>query len=213
LLPHLGGRDPGGFIVCTKKKFLFVAIAKNASSSLQKIVYQCEIGGEPPRMIHEYFGHHIDGKRRINFEQAQAPPYNHFLKFAVYRDPISRFLSCYANKVMRVEPQDAFYRYYGLNEISLDQFISFAEWHLKVRSIEEQDEHLRAQSDFYSSNQVDHIVDIQFLNSFLEKELSINQQRKDNSSEQNLPRITNQQSLRIKELYERDFLIRPSWIH
>lgn len=88
------------------------------------------------------------------------------IKFAVWRDPVERLVSCY--KFFCLEKENRYYfRYLDLyGDNSFDRFMEFVRFELGKTNPLYQDEHIRRQSDYYSPEDVDYIVPIKFLNRF-----------------------------------------------
>ena len=40
--------DPGGYIICESKRFMFVVIAKNATTTLKRLVHSLDHPGDNP---------------------------------------------------------------------------------------------------------------------------------------------------------------------
>ena len=61
--------DPGGFIVCQSRRSMFVVIAKNASTSLKRLVHSLDYLEHEALIdteaIHEFFGYSFENHARI----------------------------------------------------------------------------------------------------------------------------------------------------
>lgn len=148
----------------------FVAISKNAITYLQSIAIYAKTGyilREEDR-VHETIG----GDPRNGF----LSPYNTYkqtrgkevIKFAVWRDPVERLVSCYKYFCL-----ERWYRYYFhyldlYREPSFDHFMQFVRFELGKSNPLFQDEHIRRQTDFYTPADVDFIVPIKKLDAFLQ---------------------------------------------
>jgi len=205
-------RDPGGFIVCHEKKFMFVAIAKNGITSLKSMVlqydYNLEVSGNE-NILHDLIGYGLDGYTRISVQESGSPRYRDYLKFAVYRDPLDRFLSLYSNKIAKGRSSNQ--RYYlsqGVIGASLTKFCQFAEQELRKPAIH-QDEHIRRQCDYYSPRDVDYVVHLDNLDSFLAAKLNLHSETWLNRSGRHkyVPSITEMNM--ISRMYETDAHLQP----
>ena len=89
-------------------------------------------------------------------------------------------------------------------DCSFDRFIDFATFELGKSYPENQDEHIRKQSDYYSAEEVDVIVPLEKLDIFLlHNRLPVLQQQNVTANKQFVP--TDQQKERIRNLYEQDY--------
>ena len=204
--------DPGGFIVCHARQFMFVAIAKNALTTLKHLVllydYDLELG-ERDTNLHEILGYAMDGYSRISITDAKNSRYSNYVKFAVYRDPVERFLSLYVNKIMpESRSRHPQFVSAGIDGADLGKFIDFSRRELH-KPVLLQDEHLRPQSQHYSSSDVDHIIDLKNLDAFLENTLNVPTQTPMNESRPEKPFITDAERREIKCLYQGDYKLQP----
>ena len=193
---------------------MFVVIAKNASTTLKRLVYSLDHPAAEPitdtEKVHECFGYSYDGEVRIPLTDGEKYGTSVYIKFAVYRNPVERFLSVYYDKVSpQRSSQNVARRYFsdcGVIGSNLDTFIEFTERELKKDSSLLQDEHLRRQSAFYHPSNVDYIVPIEVLNTFLHERLGINIREYSNRSSRSEHSIlTVTQKDQIKALYKDDY--------
>jgi glycosyltransferase involved in cell wall biosynthesis len=190
--------DPGGFIVCHDKKFMFVAIPRNAVTNLKHIVLQHDYGldvSSNHEVAHDIIGYCLDGYTRIPMKDAKKTCYRDYLKFAVYRDPVDRFLSLYANRVAK-------------GHSSLERFRRFAEKELRKPSLL-QDEDIRPQGLYYQPEDVDCVVALEDLDSFLRSKLNVPAETWLNRSTamKETPSMRDQEL--IMRMYKDDYLLRP----
>jgi hypothetical protein len=182
--------DPGGFLLCNSKKFMFVVIAKNASTTLKRLIYSLDYPDAGPisdtEETHEYFGYSYDNKVRIPLTESSKYSSSRYLRFAIYRDPVERFLSVYYDKVSPLrspgKPVRKYFAENGVINADIDKFLAFTERELQKENWLLQDEHLRCQSSFYEPSSVDFIVPLERLNSFLNEHLGIKGSRYFNKS-------------------------------
>lgn len=206
---------PNLFFLCHKHRFMYLAVSKNASTSMKLLMWQEEQGRqgeEEPGAIHWYWGFKPQAGRAIDRrDHEQLAGYGGYLKFVVYRDPVSRFLSAYHNRVLYSDFAHPFYTRKRLSGMGLYQFIRVAESALRIKNHLYIDEHLRPQAWCYGPDDVDFIVPLQHLHGFLKQKFGIEHERKANKTE--LPRIeaTEDQVERIRKLYHCDYEIQPNW--
>jgi glycosyltransferase involved in cell wall biosynthesis len=206
---------PNLFFLCHKHRFMYLAISKNASTSMKFLMWQEEHGGksiEEPSGIHRYWGFHQSPGRAIDRRDREGlAGYSNYLKFAVYRDPVSRFLSAYHNRVLFTNFAHPFYSGKRLSGMGLDQFIRVTESILKIENPLHIDEHLRPQAWCYEPAEVDFIVPIDQLQLFLKQQFGIDLNRSANRTDLPGIKATAEQLERIRNLYRCDYAIEPNW--
>jgi glycosyltransferase involved in cell wall biosynthesis len=206
---------PNLFFLCHRHRFMYLGVSKNASTSMKHLIWHeenPEAGQDAPDAIHRYWGFTATEGRTIDIgDRAQLSEYADYLKFAVYRDPVSRFLSAYHNKVLFPPKPHVFYTMKRLEGMGLDQFIRVAESVLKIGNPLHIDEHLRPQAWCYQPADVDWIVPIGQLQAFLRENFGFS--REQNRNKTVLPRlkVTEEQKERIRQLYACDYSIEPNW--
>jgi len=206
---------PNLFFLCHKHRLMFLGVSKNASTSLKKIMRREEHGeitSEDLYHIHKIWGWSATPGRIIELGDAKAlEAYRGYTRFAVYRDPVSRFIAAYHNKVLYSQPEHRFFTKNRLEGMGLDHFINVTESILRIANPLHIDEHLRPQAWYYRAEDVDYIVPIERLSEFLQTEFGIQAERGLNRTL--LPRIipSENQLERIRKLYECDYTIRPNW--
>ena len=189
-------------VVCDSKKFMFVCVFKNASSSLRKLAYETDgLSWEQGE------------QKKISIKQSRAKKYRNYIKFAVLRDPMERFLSFYRNKILA---QDHWFKEKcqekNIQIDSLKSFVDFAKKEIDNKMT--CDLHLLPQSLYYKKSDVDYIVPIEKLSIFIKNKLKFDDDLKINSSN-HIPisiGIDDAKELeKIKKLYEKDYKIRPNY--
>ena len=206
---------PNLFFLCHKHRFMYLAISKNASTSLKFLMWQEETGGRgdaAPGATHRYWGFKpVPGRLIDRGDRAQLAAYPDYTRFTVYRDPVSRFLSAYHNRVLFSDLAHPFYTGKRLSGMGLEQFIAVTESMLKIENRLHIDEHLRPQAWCFKPTDVDYIVPIEHLHAFLKSHFGIENEQQANRTV--LPRVeaTGAQLDRIRDLYRCDFGIRPNW--
>ncbi len=210
--------DPGGFIVCHTKRFMFVPIAKIGSTTLKRYTLNSDFRlnekhVSETRKVHQRLGFLHDGKHRIPLRYARQSQYESFTKLAVYRDPVERFMSLYKQKI-KSPPEDA-YNYFHKCKIihaDLNTFIAFAEKELERSEPLYQDEHLRPQHCWYAREDVDYVVPLERLDAFMQDELGCRDfHTRMNPSPQVSVSLDMYQEERIRELYARDYAIQCNY--
>jgi len=206
---------PNMFFLCHRHRFMFIGIAKNASTSLKQIAMLEEQDVREHRKTnspHRYWGFKPSRGRTIELtNQSELSEYPNYIKFAVYRDPVSRFLSAYHNRLIYFDREHEFYFRHRLSGMGLEQFLQVAENALKISNREHIDEHIRPQAWYYDASDVDVIVPIERLDTFLLDSFGIRLGTKVNKTV--LPKIeaADGQIRRIKHMYECDYAIKPNW--
>lgn len=200
------------FCIIEKYRLAFVAISKNAVTSLKNIAIWSKEGFIPENEddTHAYIG--FSPEKGFLIPVCDMPEYEmihgHYIKFAIWRDPVQRLYSCYKwfciNKKFR-----EYFLWTGLyDNIPFNRFIDFATFELGKKESLSQDEHIRPQCKYYNINQVDYIVPIEYMNIFLEqngieKKTIIHSNKSPNIRLD----IDKEQIKRIQELYEQDYYL------
>lgn len=160
------------FCLIEKYNLAFVIIAKNASSHLRNILAYS---------LYDFYPNQNGAHSLVGYDEASPylcpvskmqeneEEFGKIRKFAVWRDPVERLVSCY--KHFCLEKANRFYfQYLDLyNDNSFDRFMEFVRFELSKSNPVYQDEHIRRQSDYYRPEDVDYIVPIYKLNQFLEE--------------------------------------------
>jgi hypothetical protein len=134
-----------------------------------------------------------------------------YLRFAVYRDPVERFMSTFHNKVLNPLQPHIFYTTHNLVGISLDAFIEKASKILSIPDPLMIDEHLRRQSDCYHAEEMDHIVPLHTLEHFVVNVLGCRFLPHDNQVLTKKVIPDKEQRERIRRLYSADYAINPTY--
>ena len=193
---------------------MFVVIAKNASTTLKRLVHSLDYPEHEPisdtEEIHEFFGYSYDNKVRMPLTESSKYRSSRYIKFAVYRDPVERFLSVYCDKVSPLrspgKPVRKYFSVSGIIDADIDTFLDFTGVELKKDNSLLQDEHLRRQSSFYEPSSVDFIVPLERLNSFLIEHLDINTSGYFNKSSRTVSvNLTGKQKVILESLYKDDY--------
>jgi hypothetical protein len=177
-----------------------VCISKNACTALKARVL--EDHGEPrstKKQIHDAVGYSIDSEflRPVDIGRPVGQEC-----FAVWRDPVARFLSTYQHFAVERARHD---RLGHLHGESIDCWIAFAEAELTKPTVE-QDEHLRPQSLYFGMGDVDFVIPIEAVGALFEHRRWGVLRRINATSAQ--PSATPQQRAHIARIYEEDFSIR-----
>lgn len=196
------------FCILRKRHSAFVCISKNACTFLKSVAIYNHTGLMPEEeiRIHDtvgyspYNGYLIPVSSMQDYERLHGP----LLKFAVWRDPVQRLLSAYAWFILG-KNRNRYFQWLDLYADSgFDRFLEFVSFELGKSVPENQDEHIRRQCDYYEGKQVDVIVPLERLDTFL----ACNQLpvlRKQNQSSRRHLSLTDEQRETIRGLYARDY--------
>ena len=132
-------------------KFAFPIVAKCASTQMREWVMADNVSHRPQDQI---------AKGRINVRFDSVGSVNDvpegFIKFAIYRDPIERFYSA------------CHFPGYDANEV-IKEFTGYT-----LPNGICKDQHMRRQSDYYKLSEVDYVVKLEDLNTFLDTMFNYN---------------------------------------
>lgn len=199
------------FCLIEEHNMAFVSIAKNAVTHLKNIVISSKYGFYPEgEEVHSFIGYsdmspYLCPIAKMKERESEL---GKLIKFAVWRDPVERLVSCY--KHFCLEKSNRFYfQYLDLyNDNSFDRFMEFVRFELGKSNPIYQDEHIRKQSDYYCPEDIDYIVPIHKLNQFLEKH-SVPVLKKSANETSVKFQLTDQNHIEeIKELYKADYDIK-----
>lgn len=187
----------------------FVPIPKNASTYLKATVFYKKFGvwNTSVKHVHQLLGYGEQSPYFINRAKVQEyeSKNGQLTKFAVYRDPIERLLSAYKFFCFG-EPSLIMTTKIGLFlGMPFELFLERVKTHLSEIPVDLQDNHFKCQFDIYNPNEVDYIVEIENLYTFLKSYISDCYEAGINKtgSKQNIDitSFTNE----IKTLYEKDY--------
>jgi hypothetical protein len=202
------------YCVIEKNGLAFVTIAKNGLIHLKNIAIYNKTGYYPEGLeAHNLIGykeneHYLYKKTdRVAMEQK----FGKLVRFAVWRDPVQRLISCYKLFILEKEPRP-YFSYCGLyQDTSFDRFMEFVRFELGKSNPVYQDEHIRKQSDYYKPEDVDYIIPIHKLNQFLTDHNVPIVQEKANKTSVDF-RLTDERYIdEIKKLYADDYNIIPNY--
>ncbi len=209
------GSMPNLFFVSHRHRLMFLSVSKNASTSLKKIMYREEFGhdaNDEGKGVHEAWGWRATPGKSLSVDDHEGiAAYPDYRRFVVWRDPVSRFLSAYHNRVLFAEFEHPFYLRKRLEGMGLEQFINVTERVLQIDNPLHMDEHLRPQHLCYDPSDVQDIVPIQHLKAYLLSQFGIATPPPLNETV--LPRLpaSEKQLARIRALYAKDYEIEPGW--
>lgn len=159
------------FCLIEKYNMAFVLISKNGVTHLKNVAIYTRTGVVPKDAdeAHTLVGYSGEaGYLRTLDEIRQIERQGHpLLKFAVWRDPVERLVSCYKHFCLEGEYREYFCFLNLYQDNSFDRFMEFVRFELGKGDPFYQDEHIRRQSDCYRPEDVDCIVPIRKLNQFL----------------------------------------------
>lgn len=187
-------------VVCNSKKFMFVCVFKNASSSLRKLAYKNDRVSWKTGEV----------QKKISLKESKSREYKDYIKFAVYRDPVKRFLSLYKNKILGQDKEfEEKYKKNNIKSNELKTFIRFAKKELNNKMV--CDPHLLPQHLLYKTSDVDYIVPIDKLNIFIKNKLGCNIDLKLNPTDYINFKADERELREIKEIYSEDYKIKPNY--
>ena len=196
------------FCIIKERQAAFVCISKNACTSLKAIAIYHKTGLRLSKEwdIHQTIGFTPDNGYLVPVGEMPAyeKSYGTLLKFAVWRDPVERLVSAYKWFILAGEYR-VYFKWVNLyQDFSFDRFIDFAAFELGKSDPENQDEHIRRQSDYYRAEEVDRIVPLEKLDIFLlHNRLPVLQQQNETANIRFV--ASDQQKERIHCLYEQDY--------
>lgn len=162
------------FCLVPNTDMAFVIIAKNACTFLKKVAWYNLTGFwiQENTEIHDLIGYRPEKSGFLmsfrQIREAERKRNRPYKKFAVWRDPVDRVISAYKHFCLEGTVR-YYFIYLNLHlDTSFDRFVEFVEFELKKSNLLFIDEHVRKQVDYYSSSNVDEIVHIRDLDSFLE---------------------------------------------
>lgn len=202
------------FCLMENYRMAFVVIAKNASSHLRNVFVSSLYGFYPNQAgAHSLVGHNDESPYLcpVSKMQEEEKKFGKMIKFAIWRDPVERLVSCY--KHFCLEKTDRFYFHYLalFEDNSFDRFMEFVRFELGKKNPLSQDEHIRRQSDYYRPEDVDYIVPIHKLNQFLE-EHGVHVLKKSANETSVKFQLTDRNYIEeIKELYKADYEIEVTY--
>lgn len=192
----------------------FVTIAKNGSSHLKNVLMHSLYGFYPAQVgAHNLVGYDdtslylcpVSKMKEKEKEQGKM------IKFAVWRDPVERLVSCYKHFCLE-RADHSYFRFLALYEDdSFDRFMEFVRFELGKKNPLYQDEHIRRQSDYYRPEDVDYIVPIYKLNQFLEEHGVLVLKKSANETSVKFQLTDRNHIEEIKELYKTDYEIKLTY--
>lgn len=196
------------FCILKERHSAFVCISKNGCTSLKRISLYNMNGNllSDEQQIHDAIGYSSYSKFLVPVEM--MPDYENrngkLLKFAVWRDPVERLVSTYKWFILEKNFNPYFQWLDFYNGCSFERFLSFVDFELSKVNPYNQDEHIRKQSNYYKSNDVDVIVPIDKLDVFL-SQINLPVFGALNNSISNMFAVPKEQIDMIHKLYEQDY--------
>lgn len=191
----------------------FVAISKNAVTYLKNIAIYTKTGyiAADKSEIHELVGYYPENGYLHPVGESDEEWGKGIMKFAIWRDPVERLVSCYKHFCLDQHRQ-RYYIYLNLyQDSSFDRFMEYVRFELGKADPLYQDEHIRRQSDYYAKEDVDYIVPLKKLDAFL-KEHDIPLVKETTNDSHTKFELTNAEYIEeIKQLYKADYLILPNY--
>ncbi len=202
------------FYPCHNKQFLFLAIAKNACASLKGAILR-EKGQKIPEKnseVHGLLGYQHNGTTCISPKAACSDKFKEYVKFAVWRDPASRFdsLARWVNGEGRSRQRWAYFLE-RLENVTPVNALALAKAELDRPGILEIDEHIRAQfQSLQLAPVLDYIVPIDCLNVFMEEKFSIELPELNVTEIASVLPVSERSHDAVKSLYKQDYML-PVW--
>lgn len=202
------------FCLIREYRLAFVAISKNAVTYLKNLAIYTSTGKQPEGMsCHGLIGYTpdspylcpVDRMEELEAEQGL------FTKFAVWRDPVERLVSCYKLFCLEKERRQYFQFLNLYLDCGFDRFLQFVEFELGKKDPLFQDEHIRRQSDYYRPDQVDYIVPIGKVRDFLREQGLRLPEKKANATRSSFRLEDEAQIRKIRDWYREDYLIRTNY--
>lgn len=202
------------FCLMESYNMAFVTISKNASSHLKNILVSSLYGFYPTQGgAHSLVGFNDASPYLcpVSKMKEKEKELGRILKFAVWRDPVERLISCY--KYFCLERTERYYfKFLALYEDnSFDRFMEFVRFELGKKNPLYQDEHIRRQSDYYRPEDVDYIVPIHKLNKFLEEHGVSVLRQSANETSMEFELTDPDYIAEIKDLYRSDYEIETNY--
>lgn len=202
------------FCIMENHNMAFVIIAKNASLHLKNVLVSSIYGFYPNHSgAHSLVGYDDVSPYLcpVSKMQEKEKISGKMLKFAVWRDPVERLVSCYKHFCLE-KANRAYFRYLAMYEDnSFDRFLEFVRFELGKKNPLYQDEHIRRQSDYYCPEDVDYIVPIHKLNQFLEEHGVPILRKSANETSVKFQLTDRNQIEEIKKLYKADYEIQLTY--
>ncbi len=187
------------YLLNARRGWACVCVSKNACTSLKKAaLVDAGIAADDKAAIHDGIGY-CDLSPFLRPVSSGKPP--GYASFAVWRDPVERFLSTYVHFAIDRSYQRNFAT---VADLDLDGWIAYTESMLSGLPMDH-DEHLRRQSDYYSPQDVDLILPIWALNRYFADQ-GWGQLARINASSCCYDASSSQRE-RIRRLYEQDYAL------
>ena len=158
---------PGNLMILIGNQAMSVCIAKAACSNIKAIAIYDKTGvwhDETPDIMHKLSEENgllaSIGKLRGHYPEG-------VLRFAVYNDPYKRLISIFQDKVKGPNTLLYYDRLGTKFDKSFAYFMTVVRHELEKSDPLQMDDHIRRQTDYYTEDDVDYIVPIQYLDDFL----------------------------------------------
>ncbi|QUR44519.1 sulfotransferase family protein [Bacteroides xylanisolvens] len=190
----------------------FVAISKNAITNLLSIAIYAKTGYimRDEDRTHEWGGGNPQSVFLSNYDTYKHTRGKEVVKFAVWRDPVERLVSCYKYFCLEKWSRHYFHFLDLYRDPTFEHFMKFVRFELDKKDALFQDEHIRRQSDFYSPDDVDFIVPIKKLDAFLQNYHVPTQYGVKNSTHTDFKLDNEEYINEIRDLYKTDYEILES---
>lgn len=189
----------------------FVAVSKNAVTFLKKVARHNALGRWPDDTVdvHRAIGYSEESSFLVKVAHWRQWQREHGPRrvFAVWRDPVERIESTYALFCLAGAPHDYFSMLGLQRDPSLERFFAFLEWEWSKTDPLLQDEHVRAQVDYYGPGDVDDVVSLGALHDYLRDRGIDFRPERSNASGQGFRLTDSAQIGRVQAHYAADYAI------
>lgn len=200
------------FITNHKRGHKFLSVAKVGSTTIKTVTAHDDglLDGsiKNSQEIHSLFGYKENGSSMLAID---SPRYPHYIRAAVYRDPVERVTSWYKDKVL-LNGNDKGFNSYCLRldiigETDYSRIIEFLRFEVTKPHDDWIDEHLRPIARYIKPQDVDVIIKINDLDKYLEHigcESSFIKEEQKNSTQRVKFEFPRNVQAAIREIYRQD---------
>ncbi len=159
------------FCLIPNSNLAFVVISKIGNTFLKKVAFYSKTGKwiQSSHDTHALIGFNESSEFLIPIDKISdyVQEQGKLIKFAVWRDPVERLISVYKYFCLAKTYRPYFHAVGLYDDTSFEWFMRFVEFELSKKDPQHQDPHIRRQSDHYEINDLDYIVHIDELFTFL----------------------------------------------
>ncbi|WP_236975244.1 sulfotransferase family 2 domain-containing protein [Membranihabitans maritimus] len=193
----------------------FVVISKTGATFLKKVAIYSKTGKwiQSSNETHTQVGFTESSEFFIPIHKISNYEKKHgkLLKFAVWRDPVERLISGYKYFCLEKTYRPYFHAVGLYDNPSFDWFMKFVKFEIAKNDPQKQDPHIRRQSDHYQLNDVDYIIHMNDLFSFLEARQIPFEREYSNRTNTHFKLKPKLYKWQIKYLYYDDYKLKVNW--